>query len=162
MKKYKRTNKTLLSRTTPPMKENIQTSTSEPRMKPKTYQVMQIDSDDEFGVVRMTAREIFEQNCAGQELDSFDGMSPEQIRARMRAQASRKVLLEDVWHPEDVGTVAEACTDYILEFREMKKLDAQQMNNVRAPAEAVQRNHRRSPAGRQAGGTENSERKQGR
>src|SRR5512132_3395523 len=123
MKKSKRTNKKLQSRTSPRIKEDIQVSTPEQRTKPKTYEVMQIDTDDELGIVRMTAREIFEQNCEGQGPDAFDGLNPEQIRARMHAQASRRVLLEDKWHPEDVSTIAEACTDYILEFREMQKLD---------------------------------------
>lgn len=139
MKKSKRTNKKLQSRTSPRIKEDIQVSTPEQRTKPKTYEVMQIDTDDELGIVRMTAREIFEQNCAGQDPDAFDGLNPEQIRARMHAQASRRVLLEDKWHPEDVSTIAEACTDYILEFREMKKLDTQQLNSVRMPAEPIPR-----------------------
>jgi len=142
MKKSKRTNKKLTSRTPPRMNENIQVSTPEPRTKPKTYEVMQIDSDDELGVVRMTAREIFEQNCAGQNPEAYEEMDPEQIRARMRAQASRRVLLEDIWHPDDVSTIAEACTDYILEFREMKKLDTRQLNSVRMPAEPVPRKRR--------------------
>lgn len=138
MKKSKRTNKTLTSRPPSRIKEEIQTSTPESRMKPKTYEVMQIDSDDELGIVRMTAREIFEENCSGQSPESFDGMDEKQIRARMHAQASRQVLLEDKWHPEDVRTIAEACTDYVLEFREMKKLDTQQLNtNTRMPAEPI-------------------------
>ena len=142
MKKSKRTNKMLLSRTSSrnKNKEDIQVSTPESRTKPKTYEVMQIDSDDELGIVRMTAREIFEINCAGQDPETFEGLDPEQIRARMRAQASRQVLLEDKWHPEDVSTIAEACTDYIIEFREMKKLDTRQLNtNIRMPAEPVSR-----------------------
>lgn len=139
MKRSKRTNKKLTGRTPPRMKENIQTSTPEPRTKPKTYEVMQIDTDDELGIVRMTAREIFEQNCAGQSPDAFDGMEERELRARMRAQASRRVLLDDRWHPVDVGTIAEACTDYILEFREMQTLDIQQLNSVRMPAEPVSR-----------------------
>ena len=139
MKKSKRTNKKLTSRPPSRTKQNIQRSTPGPRTKPKTYEIMQIDSDDELGLVRMTAREIFEQNCAGENPDAYDGLDEGQVRARMRAQASRRVLLEDTWHPEDVGTVAEACTDYILEFRELKKLDTQQMNSVRMPAEAVSR-----------------------
>jgi hypothetical protein len=139
MRKSKRTNNKLTSRTETRMKENIQTSTPESRTKPRTYEVLQIDTDDELGVVRMTAREIFEQNCAGQDPEAFDGLNPEQIRARMHALASRQVLLEDKWHPEDVRTIADACTDYILEFREMKKLDSQQLNSVRMPAEPIPR-----------------------
>lgn len=139
MKKSKRTNKKLTSRTPSRKKEDIQASTPESRMKPKTYEVMQIDGDDELGVVRMTAREIFEQNCAGETPESYDGMDEWQIRSRMHAQASRRVLLEDVWHPDDVGTIAEACTDYVLEFREMKKLDTRQINSVRVPATPVPR-----------------------
>ena len=142
MKKSKRANKKLTSRTLPPMKEDIQVSTPEPRTKPKTYEVMQIDSDDELGVVRMTAREIFEQNCRGEDPAAYEGMDEGQIRARMRAQASRKVLLEDAWHPDDVGTIAEACTDYIIEFRRMKKMDTSQLNRTRVPAEAVTRKKR--------------------
>ncbi len=139
MKKSKRTKKNFTGRTPSRMKENFQTSTPEPRTKPKTYEVIQIDSDDELGIVRMTAREIFEQNCAGQSPDAFDGMDQGQVFARMRAQASRRVLLEDRWHPEDVGTIAEACTDYILEFREMQQLDSQHIGSVRMPAEPVSR-----------------------
>lgn len=140
MKKSKRTNKLLTSRIPSRVKKSIQTSTPESRTKPKTYEVMQIDSDDELGIVRMTAREIFEQNCAGEDPDAFNALSPEQILARMRAQASRRVLLEDKWHPEDVSTIAEACTDYVLEFREMKKLDGQQLNTrARMPAEPIPR-----------------------
>jgi hypothetical protein len=139
MKKSKRTNKKLQSRPSPRIKEDIQVSTPEARMRPKTYEVMQIDSDDELGIVRMTAREIFELNCAGQDPEAFEGLDLNQIRARMRAQASRQVLLEDKWHPEDVSTIAEACTDYVIEFREMKKLDTQQLNSVRMPAEPIPR-----------------------
>ncbi len=140
MKKSKRTNQKQFSRTPRHITEDIQVSTPEPRTKPKTYEVMQIDSDDELGIVRMTAREIFEQNCVGQNPDTFEGLDLDQIRARMRAQASRQVLLEDKWHPEDVSTIAEACTDYIMEFRELKKLDGQQLNtNVRVPAEPIPR-----------------------
>ncbi len=140
MKKSKRTNKKLTSRPPSRMKEDIQTSTPESRRKPKTYEIMQIDTDDELGIVRMTAREIFEENCSGQTPEAFEGMDERQIRARMRAQASRQVLLEDKWHPEDVGTIAEACTDYILEFREMERLDGQQLNTtVRMPAEPIPR-----------------------
>jgi hypothetical protein len=139
MNKSKRTIRKQQSRTSHRIAEDIQVSTPESRTKPKTYEVMQIDSDDELGIVRMTAREIFEQNCDGQAPDAFDGMDLDQVRARMREQASRQVLLEDKWHPEDVGTIAEACTDYVIEFRELKKLDTQQMNSVRVPAEAVSR-----------------------
>lgn len=139
MKKSKRTNKKLTSRTPPRRKEDIQASTPEQRTKPKTYEVMQIDGDDEPGVVRMTAREIFEQNCAGETPESYDGLDEGQIHSRMRAQASRRVLLEDIWHPDDVSTIAEACTDYIMESREMKKLDTRQMNSVRVPATPVPR-----------------------
>lgn len=140
MKNSKRTNKKLLGRVSARVKKDIQVSTPEQRMKPKTYEVMQIDTDDELGIVRMTAREIFELNCAGQAPEAFDGMDPDQIKAQMRAQAGRLVLLEDKWHPEDVGTIAEACTDYIIEFREMKKLDGQQLNTrMRMPAEPVLR-----------------------
>ncbi len=139
MKKSKRTNKKLTGRPPRRTQVNIQMSTPESRTKPKTYEVMQIDGDDELGIVRMTAREIFEQNCVGENPDAYEGLDEGQIRARMRAQASRRVLLEDTWHPEDVGTVAEACTDYVLEFRELKKLDTQQMNSVRMPAEPVSR-----------------------
>jgi hypothetical protein len=140
MKKSKRTNNKQQSLTSPRIKEGIQVSTPEPRTKPKTYEVKHIDGDDELGVIRMTAREIFEQNCAGQHPDAFEGLGIDQIKARMRAQASRKVLLEDTWHPKDVSTIAEACTDYIIEFRELKKLDGQQLNNaVRMSAEPVSR-----------------------
>jgi hypothetical protein len=123
----------------PRMKENVQVSTPEPRPKPKTYEVLQVDSDDELAIVRMTAREIFEENCVGHTPETYTGLDEVQIRDRMRVQAGRRVLLEDKWHPEDVSTVAEACTDYILEFREMKKLDAAQINRVAVPATPPQR-----------------------
>ncbi len=114
-------------------------STTDPRTEPKTYEIMQIDADDELGMVRLTPREIFEQNCPGETPDRYDGMPEKELRARMHARASQATIFEDKWHPEDVGKVAEACTDYILEFREMKKLDSALLNRVKMPATPVQR-----------------------
>ncbi len=120
-------------------KPTVQESTTDPRTRPTTYEIMQIDSDDELGMVRMTPREIFELNCPGETPEQYEGMPEKEIRARMRARASQLTVFEDKWHPEDVGKVADACTDYILEFREMKRLDAALLNKVKVPATPVQR-----------------------
>ena len=120
-------------------KPTVQLSTTDPRTKPRTYEIMQIDSDDELGMVRMTPREIFEQNCPGETPEKYEAMPEKEIRARMHARASQATVFEDKWHPEDVGKVADACTDYILEFREMKNLDTTLLNNVQMPATPVQR-----------------------
>jgi hypothetical protein len=115
----------------------VQQSTPESRTKPKTYEVMQVDSDMEAGMVRMTAREIFEENCPGERPDTYEGMEETLIHTRMHQQATRLTVLEDKWHPADVTTVADACTDYVLEFRQLKRLDTVQLNKIKVPTTPV-------------------------
>ncbi len=120
-------------------KPSVGQSTTDPRTAPRTYEIMQIDADDELGMVRLTSREIFEQNCPGETPDKYDGMSEKEIRTRMHARASQATVFEDKWHPEDVGTVADACTEYVVEYRRLKKLDTAMLSNVGMPATPIQR-----------------------
>lgn len=105
------------------------------RSSPRTYELTVADSD-EAELVRMTAREIFEANCPGATAESYDGMEEEEVRATMLDLADRLALFEEKWRPEDVEVVADACTDFIIEMREMNQLDsaAGQRPSVHLPA----------------------------
>ncbi len=99
----------------------------------RTYELTVIDSD-EAELVRMTAREIFEANCPGATPEAYEGMEEEEIRAKMLDLADRLALYEEKWHPHDVEVVADACTDFIVEMRELKRLDGAPVNRPKAQA----------------------------
>ncbi len=108
---------------------------------PRTYDLIPVESNamEAAGVVRMTGREIFENNCPGETPELYDGLDEDEIHAKMFDQADRLAVFADKWHPDDVVKIANACTAFIVESREMKKLDTAHFKKDKQPVTTVPR-----------------------
>lgn len=120
-------------------KATAQLSTPEMHTRPKTYELLVIHGDEEgeAGMVRMTSREVFEANCPGESPEFYGDMEEADISDAMRDRAERLASIEEKWHPDDLDTIAAACTDYVIEFRDMKELDTTKVNQVKMPATPI-------------------------
>lgn len=92
-----------------------ESSTNETELRPKTYSLMPVSNDDDATLVQMTSREVFENNCPGEDPECYDGLDEAAIYAKMFDQADRLAANEGKWHPDDAEKVAIACTDFILD-----------------------------------------------
>jgi hypothetical protein len=102
--------------------------------KPTTYELLLVDLDGEPGTISMTGREVFENNCPGESPEQYEGIDEADVLARMLSQADRLAIIEDRWHPDDVPLIAQACTDFIIDIRESRKLDSMPPAGMKIPA----------------------------